>query len=84
MTSTNVPCTPSDMPTHYEIRVRGAFCHTWCDLTEDATFEVVQEKDQIVTVIHAVIPDQAALAGLLDALFRINATVLSVTAAETA
>ena len=72
------------MPTLYEIRVCGAFDQKWCGLVEGMTLEVVHDEAQPVTVIRAVVQDQAALAGLLDALFGLNARVLSVTALETA
>ena len=48
------------------------------------TLEVVHEEDQPVTVIRAVVQDQAELAGLVDALFGLNARLLSVTALEAA
>ena len=72
------------MPTLYEIRVRGAFDQTWCGLAEGMTLEVVHDEAQPVTVIRVGVQDQAALAGLLDALFGLNARILSVTALEAA
>jgi hypothetical protein len=48
------------------------------------TLEVVREEAQPLTVIRVVVQDQAALASLLDALFGLNARVLSVTAVEAA
>ncbi len=84
MKSTSLPDIPSDTPILYEIRVRGAFDQTWSDLAENVTFEAVQEHSQVATVIRAVVQDQAALAGLLDALFSLNAVVLSVVVVEAA
>ncbi len=75
--------TAADVPALYEIRVRGALDETWCALMCDMTLAVVHEGPQAVTVIRTLVQDQAALAGLLDALFGINATVLSVEALET-
>jgi hypothetical protein len=80
MTSADRPDAPGDTPTLYEIRVRGAFDQKWRGLLEGMTLEVVYEEDQPVTVIRVVVQDQAALAGLLDALFGLNARVLAVTA----
>jgi len=80
MTSADRPDAPGDTPTLYEIRVRGAFDQKWRGLLEGMTLEVVHEGDQPVTVIRVVVQDQAALAGLLDALFGLNAKVLAVTA----
>jgi hypothetical protein len=84
MTSADRPDAPGDTPTLYEIRVRGAFDQKWRGLLEGMTLEVVHEESQSVTVIRVVVRDQAALAGLLDALFGLNARVLSVTALEAA
>lgn len=84
MTSADRAEAPDDMPALYEIRVRGAFDEKWNDLAEGMTLEVVREKAQPVTVIRLVMQDQAALAGLLDALFGLNARVLSVTILEAA
>jgi hypothetical protein len=80
MTSADRPDAPGDTPTFYEIRIRGAFDQKWRGLLEGMTLEVVHEEDQPVTVIRVVVQDQAALAGLLDALFGLNARVLAVTA----
>ena len=84
MTSADLPDVLGDMPALYEIRVRGAFEQTWCDLAEGMTVEVIRDESQSVTVIRVMVQDQAALAGLLDALFGFNATVLSVRAVEAA
>jgi hypothetical protein len=84
MTLADRPEAPGDMPALYEIRVRGAFDQKWSDLAEGMTLEVVHEGTEPVTVIRVVVQDQAALAGLLDALFGLNARVLSVTALEAA
>jgi len=82
MTSSGLPHLSSDTPILYEIRIRGAFDKTSCDLIEGMTLEVVHDERQPMTVLRAVAQDQAALAGLLDALFSLDAIVLSVTALE--
>lgn len=74
----------SDTPMLYEIRIRGAFDETWCDLMEGMTLEVLRGEDQTVTAIRVVVQDQAALAGLMDALFGLSLTVLSVATPELA
>jgi hypothetical protein len=84
MTFADRPNAHDDMPVLYEIRVRGAFDQKWRGLMEGMTLEVVHEESQPITVIRVVVRDQAALAGLLDALFGLNARVLSVTALEAA
>jgi hypothetical protein len=84
MTPTQPPGIPGDTPTLYEIRVRGAFDQSWCDVIDGMTLEVVHDKPHTVTVFRVVVQDQAALAGLMDLMFGVNATVLSVTALEAA
>ena len=66
----------------YEIRVCGVLDQTWCSLVEGMTLEVVRVDAQPVTVVRVAVQDQAALAGVLDALFGANAKVLSVNAVE--
>jgi len=68
----------------YEIRVCGVLDPTWCSLFEGMTLEVVDDDAQPVTVVRVEVQDQAALAGVLDALFGANAKVLSVNAVEPA
>jgi hypothetical protein len=82
MTSSGLLDLASDKPILYEIRIRGAFDETSCDLMEGMTLEVVHYEGQPVTVVHVIARDHAALAGMLDTLFSLNATVLSVTAFE--
>jgi hypothetical protein len=69
---------PKPSPGLYEIRVAGALDHSWCDLLEDMELSIVYEGPQPVTVIRVVVPDQAALAGLLEWVFGLNMTLLSV------
>ena len=82
MTSSGLPNLSSDTPILYEIRIRGALDETSCDLIEGMTLEVAHDESQPITVVHTVVRDQAALAGMLDALFSLNVTVLSVTTLE--
>jgi len=82
MTPREVPGIPAHSPALYEIRVGGALDEAWCELMVGMSLTVISEGSQAVTVIRVVVPDQAALAGLLDALFRLNTTVLSVEALE--
>ena len=68
----------SDASSTYEIRVVGALDSTWSDtfggmtMTHDAG-----ATGSSVTVLEGAL-DQAALAGVLDALFGLGLTVLSV------
>jgi hypothetical protein len=67
-------------PALYEIRVCGILDEEWRDFCEEMTIEVTEDDARPVTVVRIVVQDQAALAGLMNALFGINATVLSVVA----
>jgi hypothetical protein len=68
----------SDAHTAYEIRVVGVLDSTWSDafggmkLTHDA-----EATGPLVTVLNGPL-DQAALAGVLDSLFGLGLTVVSV------
>ena len=73
---------PTHSPALYEIRVAGALDESWSQLMPDLTLTTAYEDGRPVTTMRVVVPDQAALAGLLDALFRLNTTVLSVQALE--
>ena len=84
MASAHASDISADKPALYEIRVRGTLGDNWREIVEDLTLEVIEVDDQPVTVLRATLRDQAALAGLLDALFGVNATVLSVEAIEPA
>ncbi len=65
-------------PTLYEVRVRGILPESWCSLMDSMAMTIADVDGERVTVIRVMIEDQAALAGLLDALFGLNATVISV------
>jgi hypothetical protein len=84
MTSADRSNARGGMPALYEIRVRGDFDQKWSNVAGGTTLQVVDSEAQRVTVIRVVVQDQVALAGLLDALFGLNAMVLSVTALEAA
>jgi hypothetical protein len=68
----------SDAHTDYEIRVVGVLDTTWSDafggmtITHDA-----EAAGPLVTVLNGPL-DQAALAGVLDSLFGLGLTVISV------
>jgi hypothetical protein len=79
----NMSGVPTHAPVLYEIRVVGALDSSWSELAEDLSLTVAYEGGRPVTVLRVVVLDQAALAGLLEALFQLNITVLSVEALET-
>ena len=82
MTCNGPPYGPTEAVTLYEIRVRGVLDQRWRDFSEGMTLQVLEDTPHSVTVLRIEVRDQAALAGLMDALFGTNATVLSVTAVE--
>jgi hypothetical protein len=82
MKSPDAPDIHAHTPALYEIRVAGALDASWSRLMSGMDLTVAHEGTQPVTTIRVVVADQAALAGLLDALFRLNTTVLSVEALQ--
>ena len=73
---------PAHSPALYEIHVQGALDPSWTQLMDGMSLTTIERDGERVTVLRVVVPDQAALAGLLDSLFRLNTTVLSVEALE--
>ncbi len=82
MAPDSLPDISAATPALYEICVRGVLDEEWRDFCEGMTVEVVENDARPVTVVRVVVQDQAGLAGLITALFGINATVLSVKAVE--
>lgn len=77
-----LPDVPACEDVLYEIHVKGALDPSWSKLMDGMTLEVVDSGHRSRTVLRIRVQDQAALAGLLDSLFRLNATVLSVEALD--
>ena len=71
---------PLDAPIDYEIVVRGALDPSWSASFEGMTLAVTREDGPPITLLRGLLVDQAALAGVLDRLFGLNVTVLSVNA----
>ena len=68
----------SDAPPTYEICVAGALDRTWSDALEGMALNYEPGAGgRRVTILTGAL-DQAALAGVLDALFGLSLTVLSV------
>ena len=82
MGTNGVPCIHGHSPALYEIRVKGALDASWTQLADGMSLAVTHSGGESVTALRFVVADQAALAGLLDSLFRLNITVLSVEALE--
>ena len=58
-----------------EIRVKGQLSDEWSDWFENLEIRLVENGEMILS---GVIPDQAALMGILNKLNRLNLTLLSV------
>jgi hypothetical protein len=68
-----------DLPGIYQISVRGQIDPTWSDRLEDMTISVVTlESGTRITTLQGELRDQAALTGVLNALYELHLTVLSV------
>ncbi len=72
--------TPSlDRPATYEIRVPGRLDEDWSDWLEGMTIEVASGDDgPTITTLTGVIVDQAALQGLLNRLYSLGLSLISV------
>ena len=58
-----------------EIRVKGQLSNEWSDWFENMNLRLLENGEMILS---GVIPDQAALMGMLNKLNRLNLTLLSV------
>lgn len=65
---------------YYEIKVKGHLDMSWSTWLNcvAVTFEVDECDQTPVTVLTSLITDQSALRGLLNKLFDLNLTILSV------
>ena len=65
------------MPEHYDIKIRGHLDECWSEWFGDLK---LTHLDSDETLLSGVLPDQAALHGLLERIRDLNLTLLSVTA----
>ncbi len=65
-----------DRPAVYRIRVRGAVPDDWCDRLGD--LQITANTTEGMT-LEGWLPDQSALAGVLDTLFSLRLPILEVT-----
>lgn len=63
------------MPQYYEIRIRGHLDTCWSDWFADLQ---LTDQEEDVTLLSGLLPDQAALHGLLERIRDLNLTLLSV------
>jgi len=70
---------PFDQPASYQISVQGRIDSTMSDLLGGMTISpVTVESDHPVTTLSGELVDQAALAGVLNMLYELHLTVISV------
>ena len=70
---------PFDLPATYEIIVQGRVDPSMSGILEGMTIcQATVEADHPVTTLEGELSDQAALAGVLNTLYELHLTVLSV------
>ena len=67
------------MPATYRIRVKGYLDNSWSDRLSGLTINPqIQGDEPVVTTLDGQVADQAALAGVLNALYGLHLPILSV------
>ncbi len=66
-------------PACYRIQVQGAVDPQWSEWFGGLTLAAEHGQDGPVTVLAGPVPDQAALRGILNALWDLNLMLISVT-----
>jgi hypothetical protein len=70
---------PKDGPATYQVRVQGALDPQWSDFLGDMSIVTEYPDGQKpVTILTGRLPDQSALAGVLDGLHDLGFALLSV------
>jgi hypothetical protein len=71
---------PFSRPGNYRIRVLGSLDESWSERLGGLRITACSQKDQegSVTELFGKVRDQAELAGLLDSLYELHLTLLSV------
>ena len=70
---------PYDRPANYRICVQGQIDSTWMDSLEGmAVFKATGQTGEAYTILEGELSDQAALAGVLNTLYEMRLTVLTV------
>ena len=68
-----------DTPATYRIRVKGYLDSSWSDRLSGLTISPSNLEDEpVVTTLYGRVLDQAALAGVLSALYGLHLPILSV------
>jgi hypothetical protein len=70
---------PFDSPVAYRIQVQGLVASKWSDRLQGMDIsQATTDSGHIVSTLTGELPDQAALAGVLNALYEMHLPVLSV------
>lgn len=64
------------MPEYYEIKIKGHLDQHWADWFSDLNLTHLEEDE---TLLSGMLPDQAALHGLLERIRDLNLKLVSVT-----
>ena len=68
-----------DTPATYRIRVKGYLDSSWSDRLSGLTISPSSQGDEaVVTTLYGQVLDQAALSGVLSALYGLHMPLLSV------
>ena len=68
-----------DVPATYRIRIKGYLDDSWSDRLGGMAIKVMEQaEDAPETILVGWLPDQAALCGVLNALYDLNLALLSV------
>ena len=72
-----------DRPAIYQIRILGRLPSSWSDAVAGMAIDVTTAADEApVTVLRGEMADQAALCGLINQLYDLQVTILSVVRLE--
>ena len=63
---------------NYQILVQGALDESWADSVGDMTLEIRTEGGSTITCLEGTLPDQAALSGVLNLLYDLGLSLVSV------
>ena len=80
VTDRDIPTISNSTPADYCVEVQGLLDESWSDVLGDMTIYLKQPSvEPVVTVLRGQLPDQAALAGMLNYIFLLGLPLLSVT-----
>ena len=67
-----------DLPAIYRIRIKGYLDDSWSDRLGGMEIKVMEQAEEAPeTILVGWLPDQAALCGVINALYNLNLALLS-------